>query len=111
MGIFYDVDHRSDVPTRSDLGKLPDYRTHRHTLYGKQEGCCNGCGIHSPFRNLTVDRVMPRNKGGSDHIGNLRLLCQACNSTKGTGTQAELKGKYIRVDGWFSSRSYFRFGL
>ena len=93
MGIFYDVDHRSDIPRRSDLGRLPDYRTHRHTLYGKQEGCCSGCGTHFPFRNLTVDHITPRAKGGSDHIDNLQLLCQACNSTKGTGTQAELKAK------------------
>ncbi len=88
MGIFYDVDHRSDIPARTDLGKLPDYRTHKHTLYGQQEGRCNGCMTHFPFRNLTVDHITPKIKGGSDHSDNLQLLCQACNSTKGTGTQA-----------------------
>ena len=42
------------------------------------------------FRNLTVDHVTPQSQGGTDHMENLQLLCGACNSMKGTGTQAEL---------------------
>ena len=30
-----------------------------------------------------------RARGGTDHIDNLQLLCNACNSLKGTRTQAE----------------------
>ena len=81
---------RSDIPKRTDLGELPNYRTHKHQLFGKQEGRCGGCRVAFPFRNFTVDHVVPQSKGGSDHLGNLQLLCGACNSTKGTGTQAEL---------------------
>ena len=90
FGVFAEIHHRSDIPCRTDLGKLPSYRSHRHTLYGRQEGHCAGCRILFPFRNLTVDHVVPRARGGSDHLDNLQLLCGACNSTKGTGTQAEL---------------------
>ena len=92
-GLIVDVHHRTDVPQRTDLGKLPNYRTHRHTLYGQQEGNCNGCGIHFPFRNMTVDHLTPKKHGGTDHIENLQLLCGACNSLKGTGTMAELRVK------------------
>ena len=81
---------RSDIPKRTDLGELPNYRTHKHQLFGKQEGRCGGCRVAFPFRNFTVDHVVPQSKGGSDHLGNLQLLCGACNSMKGTGTQAEL---------------------
>ena len=88
MGIFYDVIHRTDIPKRSE--KIPNYRTHKHTLYGKQEGNCNGCKTQFPFRNMTVDHIIPQSKGGTDHIENLQLLCAACNSTKGKGTQEEL---------------------
>ena len=88
--LFDDVLHREDVPARTDLGDLPNYRTHKHTLYGRQEGICGGCRILFPFRNLTVDHVIPRSKGGSDHLDNLQLLCGACNSAKGTGTQEHL---------------------
>ena len=81
---------------RTDLGDLPDYRTHKHTLYGKQEGVCAGCETHFPFRNFTIDHKTPQAKGGSDHLDNLQLLCGACNSAKGQGTQAELKAKLKR---------------
>ena len=87
--IFYDINHRTDIPRRTDLGPLPNYRTHRHTLFGKQEGRCGGCRVAFPFRNFTVDHVVPQSKGGSDHLDNLQLLCGACNSTKGARSQAE----------------------
>ena len=84
---------RSDIPRRTDLGKLPSYRTHKHQLFGKQEGRCGGCRETFPFRNFTIDHVVPQSKGGTDHFDNLQLLCGACNSTKGAGTQAELIAK------------------
>ena len=87
---------RTDVPARTDVEELPDYRTHKHTLYGVQEGVCAGCRVHFPFRNLTIDHVVPRAKGGQDNPENLQLLCGACNSKKGTGTQAELVAKLKR---------------
>ena len=88
--LLYDLIPRDDVPHRTDVGELPPYRTHKHTLFGKQEGLCNGCGIAFPFRNFTIDHKTPQSKGGTDHIDNLQLLCNACNSKKGAGTQAEL---------------------
>ena len=95
-GLVCRVTHRTDIPRRTDLGKLPDYRTHRHTLYGQQEGVCAGCQVHFPFRNLTVDHVVPRIKGGSDHLDNLQLLCAACNSAKGSGTHEALVARLVR---------------
>ncbi len=88
VGLFGDVIHRTDIPKRSE--KLPNYRTHKHTLFGKQEGLCNGCRTQFPFRNMTVDHIVPQSQGSTDHEDNLQLLCGACNSTKGQGTQAEL---------------------
>ena len=91
VGFLGEVIARDDIPKRSE--NLPNYRTHKHTLYGQQEGLCNGCKTHFPFRNMTVDHIVPQSQGGTDEIGNLQLLCGACNSTKGTGTQAELIAK------------------
>ncbi len=90
--------HRTDIPQRSDLGELPHYRTHKHTLFGRQEGLCAGCRTLFPFRNLTVDHVVAQSRGGNDHIDNLQLLCGACNSSKGTGTQEALIAK-LRAQG------------
>ena len=98
MGLFYAVHHRTDIPRRTDLGELPNYRTHRHTLYGRQEGVCVGCLIMFPFRNMTIDHVVPQSKGGSDHLDNLQLLCGACNSMKGAGSQEAFVAK-LKADG------------
>ena len=95
-GRLPDVHHRTDIPQRTDVGELPPYKTHRHTLYGKQEGHCAGCGIHFPFRNLTVDHIVPRSRGGTDHLDNLQLLCGACNSMKGTISQAAFHAKLTK---------------
>ena len=100
MGLFYDIHHRTDIPRRTDQGDLPNYKTHRHTLYGRQEGICTGCQVMFPFRNMTVDHVIPQSKGGTDHLDNLQFLCAACNSMKGAQSQeafiAKLKATGLR---------------
>ena len=91
-----DVVHRTDQPQRTDLGKLPPPRSHLDTLYGKQDGLCGGCGERLPKRNLTMDHMVPRKRGGTDHIENLWLLCGACNSSKGTRTQEQFLQERMR---------------
>ena len=92
------VIHRKEPPQRTDVGKLPPYKTHKHTLYGKQEGKCAGCGHHFPFQNFTVDHIVARSKGGTDHLDNLQLLCNHCNSVKGTMDQAAFVAKLKDMD-------------
>ena len=108
------VIHRTDIPTRevpdeprqihaetlfgtqSEIERvlseveLRQYRTYKHTLFGLQEGKCNGCEVLFPFRNMTIDHILPRSRGGSDAPDNLQLLCGACNSTKSNRTQQDL---------------------
>ncbi len=38
--------YRTDIPSRTDQGKLPHYKTHKHTLFGQQEGLC--CTSYCP---------------------------------------------------------------
>ena len=47
--------YRDDTPKRTDMGLLPPYQTHKHTLFGMQEGICAGCEVLFPFRNFTID--------------------------------------------------------
>ena len=113
-GIIGHVIHRTDIPTRlvpdeprqihaetlfsvqdraslalSEV-ELRQYRSYKHTLFGIQEGKCNGCEVLFPFRNMTIDHIIPRSRGGTNDPDNLQLLCGACNSTKSDRTQEEL---------------------
>ena len=84
--------HRTDIPKRTDLGKVIQYNHARNKrlLYGEQGGYCNGCETHFELRNFDVDHIIPRAKGGTDHISNLQLLCGHCNSVKGDRPQEYL---------------------
>ena len=85
LGLFYDGAHRTDIPTRTDLGKLPRYNSpeNRKRLYGEQAGHCAGCKDHFEARHLEVDHIIARRKGGTDALNNLQLLCGNCNRIKG----------------------------
>lgn len=45
---------------------------------------CLACGRCETDIKLTLDHVLPLNKGGKNIIENAQPLCQSCNSSKGT---------------------------
>lgn len=63
----------------------------KEMLYKYQGEKCNGCNKKFDIRNLAVDHIKAFSKGGSDRGNNTQLLCTACNSAKGAGTQGQLK--------------------
>lgn len=87
--------HRRDVLQRTDLQDIPRYncKENKTKLYGEQGGHCNGCNEHFKIQNLTVDHIIPKSKGGTDHLANLQLLCGYCNSVKGDRGQEYLLAK------------------
>ena len=84
------VTARTDIPKRTDIETLRPYRDWKHNLYGQQEGLCAGCKVWLPFRNFTIDHLVPQSRGGTDHPDNLQMLCGACNSLKGDREQSYL---------------------
>ena len=95
LGLFYDVIHRTDIPARTDLGKLPKPSTHKQGLYGEQGGDCNGCGTHFRIVDFHIDHIVPKSKGGTDHRTNLQLLCGNCNLRKGNKSMSVLMTKLL----------------
>ena len=84
-GIIKTVIHRKGNPKLYQQN-----RTYKHTLFGLQEGRCNGCQMLSAFRNMTVDRIVAKSTGGADTPDNLQLLCGGCKLLKENGTQEQL---------------------
>ena len=95
LGLFYRGVHRTDIPKRTDIGKLPKHNSpaNRQKLYGIQAGNCAGCGHHFETRHLEVDHIISRGKGGTRHLSNLQLLCGNCNRVKGDRGMDYLKAK------------------
>lgn len=59
-----------------------------------EEGCrCAYCGLDgtqlSAWRNLEVDHIVPRRKGGSDNRINKTVSCKACNLAKASFDPSE----------------------
>ncbi len=84
-GILKKVIHRKGNPKFYQQD-----RTCKHTLFGLQEGRCNGCQTISLFRNMIVDPIVAQSHDGADTPDNLQLLCGACKLMKGHGTQDQL---------------------
>jgi 5-methylcytosine-specific restriction endonuclease McrA len=52
----------------------------RNMIYKRDGYSCQYCGS---TRNLTIDHVIPRSKGGQDTWENLVACCDKCNVSKG----------------------------
>lgn len=97
VGFFFQGDHCTDIPQRTDLGETIRYNDpkNRWLLYGEQGGFCNGCETHFQSRNPTVDHTIPCSRGGTDHISNLQSLCGSCNSMKGKESHEVLLARLV----------------
>ena len=91
------VTARTDIPRRTDIDAPINYRQNKHVLFGQQEGLCAGCKGDFPFKLFEVDHVVPRSRGGTDHMGNLQILCSHCNRLKGDRPQEYLVARLQEV--------------
>jgi len=58
----------------------------RHLIYKRDNYQCQYCGSK---KDLTIDHVSPRCKGGDDTWTNLVTACSSCNVKKGSKTLKE----------------------
>jgi len=70
---------------------LPQLRLSRHSVLARDRYTCQYCGAKG--KDLTIDHVIPRWKGGPHSWDNLVACCRRCNLKKGDKTpqQAHMK--------------------
>ena len=56
----------------------------KEILAFRQGLVCNRCdSVVYSLSELTIDHIIPKEKGGKENLANLQLLCQPCNGEKG----------------------------
>jgi len=67
----------------------------RRGVLSRDHYTCQYCGIMPPRKNLTVDHVLPRSRGGKSTWENVVTACEKCNGRKGNRTPAEANMKLL----------------
>ncbi|MCR9252558.1 MAG: HNH endonuclease [bacterium] len=62
----------------------------RHNIFKRDKNQCQYCGT---TKNLTLDHVIPKSKGGKSTWTNLTTACQKCNAKKGDNSLEEVEMK------------------
>lgn len=102
------VTRRFDYPA---VLRLMEYKSipfhgvllNRANIFRRDRGECQYCGSR---KNLTIDHVVPKSKGGKTNWTNLVTACNRCNITKGDKTP-EQAGMVLKTTPFKPSLSYF----
>jgi len=102
------VDRAFDYPA---VIRLDDYKNiphkgvllNRNNLFKRDNNTCQYCGS---YRDLTLDHVIPKSKGGKTNWNNLITACHRCNTIKGNKTPEEA-GMVLKTFPFKPSLSYF----
>jgi site-specific DNA-methyltransferase (adenine-specific) len=97
-GMFKDFVNTATVPQRTDVQIIEPVKAVKERLYKEQNGLCNGCYTQFEMRNLEIDHIIPKSKGGGDYYENYQLLCGNCNRKKGDRTMEYLRMKISKKD-------------
>jgi 5-methylcytosine-specific restriction endonuclease McrA len=67
----------------------PRVKLSRREVFARDSHTCQYCGAST--RDLTIDHVVPKHRGGRHEWENLVAACRACNHRKGSKTLAEAR--------------------
>ena len=82
----------------NSFNKVPTMKLpyNRENLYKRDKNTCQYCGERPGRKNLSIDHVVPRAKGGRSNWENCVLSCLKCNNKKGNCTPKEAGMTLIR---------------
>ena len=78
----------------------------KYYLYTMQKGECKACKTWFHFRNLEVDHITPKSKGGGDDLNNLQLLCPKCNKIKSDSKTTNQVIDKLKAEGFFLFKDF-----
>lgn len=61
----------------------------RENIFARDNYTCQYCGREFKSRELTLDHVLPKSRGGKDDWENIVACCKHCNQTKANRTPEE----------------------
>lgn len=73
---------------------MPQLRLSRHAVLARDSYSCQYCGSG---KDLTIDHVLPRWRGGTHTWDNVVTCCRKCNLKKGEKTPAQAKMQLARA--------------
>ena len=78
--------------------KIPpcSVKLNRRNIYSRDRNICQYCGKRKPTKDLSVDHVLPKSKGGRNVWTNLVCSCINCNAKKANKTLVQAGLKLIR---------------
>ena len=106
-GLFKDFVATNQIPKRSDIKEVLPSESVKQRLYKEQDGKCNACGQDFELRNLEIDHIVPKSKGGGDYYENYQLLCGSCNRIKGDRPMEYLRLKIETRERMMKNKIFF----
>lgn len=73
-----------------------EVRFSRRNILVRDKHRCQYCGQHPAKKDISIDHVVPRSRGGGDTWHNLVLACMRCNVKKGSRTPEEANMRLLR---------------
>jgi 5-methylcytosine-specific restriction endonuclease McrA len=73
----------------------PQVRLSRREIFMRDDYMCQYCGCRT--RDLTLDHVMPKHRGGGHSWDNLVSACRSCNHRKGGKTVEEARMRLLKA--------------
>jgi 5-methylcytosine-specific restriction endonuclease McrA len=81
---------------RYDRLRRPTVRLTRKNVMLRDAHQCQYCARRPPLRDLNIDHVLPRSRGGPDSWENLVTACRVCNLRKAWRTPDEASMRLLR---------------
>lgn len=79
---------------RVPVGRI---RFSRNNVFLRDHHTCQYCGQQLPRRQLNIDHVIPRSRGGKTNWENIVASCVPCNCRKGGRTPEEAGMRLVRM--------------